>query len=312
MNKNSKIFVAGHRGLVGSAIVRSLKAAGYTNLLTVTHAELDLTDIGAVYAFFKKHEPEHVFLAAAKVAGIEGNLAQPVQMLMNNTLIQNNVLWSAHNFGVKKLLFLGSSCIYPRLCPQPIKEEYLLTSALEPSNEAYAIAKIAGVKLCQAFRRQYESNFVSVMPTNLYGVNDTYSPGCHVIPDLIRKFYQAKVSGQTKIVVWGDGTARREFLYSDDLARACVVVMEKYDEAEPINIGFGSDLAIRELACMIADTVGVDRNLLVFEASGPTGTPVKRLDSSKVMALGWKPVVSLANGLKIAYADFLKNHAAAK
>jgi GDP-L-fucose synthase len=207
-------------------------------------------------------------------------------------------------------MFFGSSCIYPRLSPQPIKEEYLLTSALEPSNEPYAIAKIAGLKLAQAFRRQYGDNFISVMPTNLYGVNDTYKPGCHVIPDLLRKFHQAKVTGQDQVTVWGDGTARREFLYADDLATACITVMEKYDEADPINIGFGSDVTIKELAHLVADVVGLERSKLVFETKGPVGTPVKFLDSSKVMALGWKPAVTLATGLPIAYSDFLKHHAA--
>lgn len=291
MNTNDSIFVAGHRGLVGSAIVRALKADGFANILTATHSEVDLANPEEVRNFLSKNRPAYVFLAAAKVAGIEGNMNEPVEMMISNLKIQNNVIQASHWFGVKKLLFLGSSCIYPKLCPQPIKEEYLLTSALEPSNECYALAKIAGLKLCQAFRKEYGHNFVSVMPTNLYGLNDTYRPGCHVIPDLIRKFYQAKVIGQETVQVWGDGMARREFLYCDDLARACVLVMQHYDMPEPINIGFGSDVTIKELAYLIADTVGF-KGPIVFSASGPVGTPVKFLDSSKIMALGFSRLSS--------------------
>jgi len=312
MNKNSKILVCGHKGLVGSALMRQLTAQGFTNLLSAPRSELDLTDIGQTVKFFLKHEPEYVFLAAAKVAGIEGNMKQPVSMLVTNLEIQLNVIETAHVTGVKKLMFFGSSCIYPKLCPQPIKEEYLMTGPLEPSNEFYALAKITGLKLCQAYRKQSGDNFISVMPTNLYGINDTYKPGCHVIPDLIRKFYQAKVSGQEHVHVWGDGTARREFLYSDDLATACVTVMENYNDEAPINIGYGTDVSIRELAELVADTVGLGRDQLVFDPKGVVGTPIKFVDSSKVMALGWKPSVTLEAGLKIAYADFLKNHATTK
>jgi GDP-L-fucose synthase len=310
MNKDSKIIVLGSNGLVGSALLRSLKVAGHTDLRYPTRDIVDLTDREATLKYFLEHQPEYVFLAAAKVAGIQGNMRQPVQMLMANLEIQNSVIWAAHHVKVKKLMFFGSSCIYPKYCPQPIKEEYLLTSPLEPSNEPYALAKIAGLKLCQAFRQQYNDNFISVMPTNLFGLNDTYRPGCHVIPDLIRKFYHAKVTGQPKVPVWGDGTARREFLYSDDLARACIAVMEKYDSPEPINIGYGTDVTIRELAEAVADTVGLERDRLTFDPKGVVGTPVKLLDSSKVFALGWKPLVSLGVGLRIAYADFMKNHAA--
>lgn len=309
MNKNSKILVLGGRGLVGSALVRALKLAEYTNILYPSRDDVDLMNIEQTVKFFLNNEPEYVFLAAAKVAGIEGNMKQPVQMLVTNMEIQLNVIETAHITGVKKLMFFGSSCIYPKMCPQPIKEEYLMTGPLEPSNEFYALAKIAGLKLCQAYRKECGDNFISVMPTNLYGLNDTYTPGCHVIPDLIRKFYQAKVTGQETVSVWGDGTARREFLFSDDLARACLVIMEKYDHESPINIGFGNDLTIRELAEKIADTVGLDRSQLVFQATGPVGTPVKRVDCSKVFGLGWQPSVDLETGLKISYADFLKNHA---
>lgn len=310
MNTNDRIFVAGHRGLVGSAIVRALTAEGYTNIITATHQEVDLTHPTETWRFIAEKRPHYIFLAAAKVGGIEGNMKQPVEMMLSNLHIQNNVIAAAHQHRVKKLLFLGSSCIYPKMCPQPIKEEYLLTSALEPSNECYALAKIAGLKLCQAYRSECGDNFVSVMPTNLYGINDTYRPGCHVIPDLIRKFYQAKVTGQPTVSVWGDGTARREFLYSDDLAKACVLVMQSYDMAEPINIGYGTDITIKELAYAVADAVGLQREQIVFSASGPVGTPVKFLDSSRIMALGWKPTIELVDGLKLAYADFLKNHAA--
>lgn len=309
MNKDAKILVTGHKGLVGSALMRSLKVAGYTNLIFGSRDVLDLTDLRQTLEFFMRNQPEYVFLAAARVAGIEGNMRQPVQMLLTNLQIQNNVIWCSHEIKVKKLMFFGSSCIYPKFCPQPIKEEYLLTSPLEPSNEPYAIAKIAGLKLCQAFRKQYGHNFISVMPTNLYGINDTYESGGHVIPDLIRKFYQAKVLGSESVPVMGDGTARREFLYSDDLARACVLAMEKYDDAEPINIGFGTDVPIRDLAEMVAKAVGFDPNKIVYDVSKPKGTPVKLLDSSKIMGLGWKPSVNLEIGLKIAYTDFLKNHA---
>lgn len=309
MNKDAKILVLGSGGLVGSALVRALQLAEYKNVVRPPRGYVDLAAPDQTRDYFALNHPDYVFLAAAKVAGIEGNLKQPVQMLLENLQIQNNVILAAHLAKVKKLMFFGSSCIYPKLCPQPIKEEYLLTSALEPSNEGYAIAKIAGLKLCQSFRRQYGDNFISVMPTNLYGINDTYTPGCHVIPDLIRKFYQAKVTGQVKVHVWGDGTARREFLYADDLANACLTVMERYDAEAPINIGYGSDVSIRQLAEAVADAVGLERSRLVFDPKGIVGTPIKLLDSSKVMALGWKPSKTLEAGLKIAYADFLKNHA---
>jgi GDP-L-fucose synthase len=304
MDKHARIFVAGSTGLVGSALVRLLKSERFWNISTSSHGSLDLTDRYETYRFFSLTSPEYVFLAAAKVAGIKGNMAEPVEMMLSNLSIQNNVLSAAHKYGVKKLMFFGSSCIYPKLCPQPIKEDYLLTSALEPSNECYALAKIAGLKLCQAYRREYGCNFVSVMPTNLYGPNDTYKEGGHVIPDLIRKFHQAKVTGQ-EVAVWGNGAARREFLFSDDLATACLRVMDAYDEPEPINIGYGEDVSIWCLAELIADTVGLERARVRFDVSGPTGTPVKLLDSSKLASLGWKPSVRLEDGLKIAYHDFL-------
>ena len=305
MKKDSRIFVAGHRGLVGSALMRALDAAGYTNIFGTSREQFDLMSVDETWELFQSFQPEYVFLAAARVAGIEGNMQYPAQMMEQNLRIQNNVISAAHDYKVKKLMFFGSSCIYPRLCPQPIKEEYLLTGPLEPTNEAYALAKIDGLKLCQAYRKQYGDNFISVMPTNLYGVGDRYEPGGHVIPDLIRKFHEARVKGQ-QASVWGDGSVRREFLYADDLAVACLRIMEDYDESEPINIGFGSDISIKELAYAIADTVGLGRNLVMFQRGGPTGTPVKLLDSSKIFALGWRPQVNLSVGLKVAYADFLK------
>jgi GDP-L-fucose synthase len=304
MKKDSRIYVAGSTGLVGSALCQALEAAAYTDVLGATHDQFDLMNLDETWELFRSYRPEYVFLAAAKVAGIEGNMKQPVQMMEQNLRIQNNVIAVAHEHKVKKLMFFGSSCIYPRLCPQPIKEEYLLTSPLEPSNEPYALAKIAGLKLCQAYRRQYGDNFISVMPTNLYGVNDTYRPGCHVIPDLIRKFHEAK-NLDRHATVWGDGSIRREFLCSDDLAQACLLIMEKYDGPEPINIGYGSDVTIKELAHAIAKVVGL-QGQIVFEPSGPTGTPIKLLDSSKIFSLGWKPKIDLATGLKLAYDDFLK------
>jgi GDP-L-fucose synthase len=306
MNKNVTIFVAGHNGLVGSAILRLLLKQDYL-CLTAEREELNLENHSETRAFFDDHNIDYVFLCAAKVAGIEGNMKEPVDMLLRNLKIQTNVIEAAHAAAVRKLLFFGSSCIYPRLCPQPIKEEYLLSGSLEPSNEPYAISKIVGLKLCQAYHKQHGDNFVSVMPTNLLGTGDNYQPGGHVIPELIRKFHVAK-SSQEEVIVWGDGTARREFLFSDDLASACLTVMNHYDSPEPINIGYGSDISIKELAEIVADTVGLERGRLIFKPTGPVGTPVKLLDSSKIMALGWKPTVNLADGLKIAYEDFLKNH----
>jgi GDP-L-fucose synthase len=304
MNKTDTIYVAGHTGLVGSAIARELIAQGF-HVATVDRHTVDLTSKAGVSAYFHAIEPDYVFLAAARVAGIAGNIAKPVAMLATNLKIELNVLEAAHDFGVKKLLFLGSSCIYPRLCPQPIKEEYLLTGPLELSNEGYALAKIAGIKLCQAYHQQFKDNFISVMPTNLYGPHDRYAEGGHVIPDMIRKFHAAKLNKHPTVLVWGNGTVRREFLYVDDLARACILAMQQYDQPEPINIGYGSDITIRELAGLIADIVGLPQDRILFDPSGPSGTPVKLLDSSKIRALGWEPKVGLATGLELAYADYL-------
>jgi GDP-L-fucose synthase len=307
MKKDARIFVAGSTGLVGSALVRVLEEEGYTNLITPPHGSLDLTDQRSTDYFFSDTSPEYVFLAAAQVAGIKGNMDSPVQMMTTNLAIQNNVLAASRTYGVKKLMFFGSSCIYPKLCPQPIKEDYLLTGPLEPSNECYALAKISGVKLCQAYQRQYGCNFISVMPTNLYGPNDTYKDGGHVIPDLIRKFHAAKCR-QELVVVWGDGSARREFLYSDDLARACLLIMRCYEGYEPVNVGCGVDISINELVRCIADTVGLDRSYIHFDTTGPVGTPRKMLDIWKLLSFGWKPKVGLEEGLRLAYQDYLKRY----
>jgi GDP-L-fucose synthase len=308
MEKNSRIFVAGHGGLVGKAIVKVLKEQGYENILTVSSLKVDLRDSREVGLFFAKHEPDYVFMAAALVRGIEGNMKIPADMIFDNLRIQMNLMrescFEEDGGGVKKLLFLGSSCIYPKMCQQPIKEEYLMTGPLEPSNEFYAIAKIAGVKMCQSLRRQYDYDAISVMPCNLYGPGDRYIGGGHVIPDLIRRFHAAK-NGYQPIICWGDGTARREFLYSEDLARACVVCMEKYSAEEPINIGVGHDITIHDLAHGLAEIVGIDHNRITWDTSKPAGTPRKVLDCTKIQALGWQPTMSMREGLKIAYADYL-------
>ena len=301
MEKDSKIYIAGHRGLVGSALVRKLTEMGYMNLIARTHAELDLTRQRDVEDFFDKERPEYVFLAAAKVGGILANNTYPAEFIYSNIVVQSNVIHSSYLFGVKKLLFLGSSCIYPRDCPQPMKEEYLLSGYLEPTNEPYAVAKIAGIKMCQSYNRQYGTNYISVMPTNLYGPNDNFDlQNAHVLPALIRKFHEAKVADQKEVVVWGTGSPRREFLYIEDLADACVFFMNNYNSSEIINIGVGKDISIRELALMVKEIVDYNGEL-VFDTSKPDGTPRKLLDVSKLSSLGWKAKTSLEEGIKKTY-----------
>lgn len=308
MDKQSKIHIAGHRGLAGSAIVRCLERQGYTNLIKRTSKELDLRDQNATQDFFLSEKPEYVFMAAAKVGGIQANNTLRADFLYENLAIAQNVIHSAYKSGVKKLLFLGSSCIYPKMAPQPLKEEYLLTGPLEPTNEPYAIAKIAGIKLCESYRMQYGANFISAMPTNLYGPNDNYHPTeSHVLPALIRRFHEAKVHEAPEVAIWGDGSPLREFLYSDDLAEALVLMMQEYDEAIFLNVGFGSDISIKELAETIAEVVGYEGNL-TFDSSKPNGTPKKLMDSSKLQSLGWEPKVALKQGIQMAYQDFLTKY----
>jgi len=304
VDKGAKIYVAGHRGLVGSAILRRLRVEGYENLVVRTRQELDLTDQRAVNRFFEEERPEYVFLAAAKVGGILANATYPGDFIRENLLIQTNVIDAAHRYGVKKLLFLGSSCIYPKFAPQPMKEEYLLTGPLEPTNEAYAVAKIAGIKMVQAYRRQYGFRGISLMPTNLYGPGDNFDlETSHVIPALLRKFHEAKEAGRKEVVVWGTGTPRREFLHVDDLADACIFLMRHYDEEEIINVGVGEDISIRELAELIARVVGFNGEI-VYDTSKPDGTPRKLLDVSRLFALGWRPRISLEEGLRQTYEWF--------
>ncbi|AFD09156.1 GDP-L-fucose synthase [Solitalea canadensis] len=305
MNKNSKIYVAGHRGMVGSAIYRKLQKEGYLNLITRTSSALDLRDSVAVAAFFKEEKPEFVFLAAAKVGGIVANNTYRADFIYENLCIQNNVIHQSYLNGVEKLMFLGSSCIYPKLAPQPLKEEYLLTGLLESTNEPYAIAKIAGIKMCEAYRAQYGCNFISVMPTNLYGPNDNYDlEKSHVLPALIRKFHEAKKNKQPEVEIWGTGSPKREFLFADDLADACYYLMQNYDGVDFLNIGTGHDLSIKELALLVKDIVGYEGEL-TFNTSKPDGTPRKLMDVSKLHSLGWKHTIELPEGIKLAYQDFL-------
>ncbi len=307
MKLEDKIFVAGHRGMVGSAICRRLKACGYAHTLVRTRSELDLIDRAAVRAFFENEKPTVVVDAAARVGGIVANNSYPVEFLLQNLAIQNNIIEAAADFGVEKLLFLGSSCIYPKLAPQPISEESLLTGPLEPTNEAYAIAKIAGIRLCQYYARQYGKNFLSAMPTNLYGPNDNFDlTSSHVLPALIRKVHEAKTSGADSVGVWGSGKPRREFLHADDLADACVFLLETYNSPEILNIGCGEDVTIRELAETICEVLGFGGEL-VFDSSKPDGTPRKLLDVSKMTTLGWKPKIPLREGIRSAYDWYLKN-----
>ena len=308
MHKESKIYVAGHRGLVGSAIVRNLEAKGFKNIICRTHKELDLTNQNEVRRFFEEEKPEYVFLAAAKVGGINANNTYPADFIYENLMIQNNVIKSAHDLKVKKLLFLGSTCIYPKMAPQPIKEDYLLTGALEETNEAYAVAKIAGLEMCKFFKRQYGDNFISCMPTNLYGPNDNFDlKNSHVLPALIRKFHEAKINNSETVEIWGTGTPLREFLYVDDMADACVFLMENYDGEQHVNIGTGEEVSIRQLAETVKEAVGFEGEL-VFNTNMPDGTPRKLTTVKKLNGLGWKHKVSLNQGIKMAYEWFLENY----
>ncbi len=305
MLKDSKIYVAGHRGMVGSAILRELRRQGYENIVVRSHSELDLTRQEEVERFLEQERPEYVFLAAAKVGGIAANDSAPADFMWENMLIEMNVIHAAWLCGCRKLEFLGSSCIYPRLAPQPLREDCLLTSALEPTNEAYALAKISGLKYCEYLNRQYGTDFISVMPTNLYGPNDNYHPEhSHVLPAMIRRFHEAKVAGLDSVTCWGDGSPLREFLYVDDLAELCVFLMNNYSGSEPVNAGTGKEVSIKELAQLVAKVVGFSGEIL-WDASRPNGTPRKLLDVSKATALGWRYKTELEDGIRLAYNDFL-------
>jgi len=309
VERNSKIYIAGHRGMVGSAIYRKLKKEGYNNIITRSSAELDLRIQSDVERFFEQEKPEYVFLAAAKVGGIVANNTYRADFLYENLQIQNNIIHSSYLNGVKKLMFLGSSCIYPKLAPQPLKEDYLLTGPLEPTNEPYAIAKIAGIKMCDAYRSQYGCNYISVMPTNLYGYNDNYHPqNSHVLPALIRRFHEAKMSGAPDVTIWGTGTPKREFLFADDLAEACFYLMQNYDEEGLVNIGTGEDISIKDLALLIKDIIGYEGKI-IFDTSKPDGTPRKLMDVSKLNSRGWHHKIELEEGIKLAYEDFLAHQA---
>lgn len=302
----SKIYIAGHRGMVGSSLVRNLTAKGFNNIITRTSTELDLRNQAAVNDFFATEKPAYVFLAAAKVGGIYANNTYRADFLYDNLMIEANIIHAAANEKVTKLMFLGSSCIYPKMAPQPLKEDYLLTGLLEETNEPYAIAKIAGIKLCEAYRSQYNCNFISVMPTNLYGIGDNYDlNNSHVLPALIRKMHEAKISNAKEVIVWGSGTPKREFLYADDLAEACTFLMDNYNDPQLVNIGTGIDLSIGDLAKTIQNIVGFEGNL-VFDSSKPDGTPRKLMDVSKLHQLGWKHTIELEQGINLAYQDFLK------
>lgn len=304
--RNAKIYVAGHRGMVGSALVRRLRAGGYANIVTRTHGELDLTEQSAVLSFMRQERPDYVFLAAAKVGGIYANNTFRAEFIYQNLMIEANVIHAAHSAGVERLMFLGSSCIYPRDCPQPIKEEYLLSGPLELTNEPYAVAKIAGIKLCESYNKQYGTQFVCVMPTNLYGPNDNYDlQNSHVLPALLRKAHEAKVAGAREVEVWGSGTPMREFLYVDDMADACLYLMENGASAGIFNVGTGNEVTIRELAEMIADIVGF-RGKVVFDAAKPDGTPRKLLDVSRMRDIGWRAQTPLHRGIEMTYASFAR------
>jgi GDP-L-fucose synthase len=308
MQTGSKIYVAGHRGMVGSAVTRALQKAGFTNIITRTSSELDLRNQQAVADFFAQEKPEYVFMAAARVGGIVANNTYRAEFIHDNLCIQNNIIHQSYVNGVKKMMFFGSSCIYPKMAPQPMKESYLLTGLLEHTNEPYAIAKIAGIKMVEAYRDQYNCNFVSVMPTNLYGINDNYHPqNSHVLPALIRKFHEAKVSGASHVEVWGTGSPMREFLFADDLADAALYLMQNYDGEQFVNIGCNSDLSIKDLALMIKDIIGFEGELK-FDSSKPDGTPKKLMDSSFLHSLGWQHKTSLQEGILLAYEDFLARH----
>jgi len=306
MDFTDKIYIGGHGGMVGGAIKRRLEQKGYSSLLLRTSAELDLRNQALVARFFREEQPAYVFLAAARVGGIVANNTYRAEFLYDNLMIESNIIHAAYQTGVQKLMFLGSSCIYPKLAPQPLKEEYLLTGPLELTNEPYAIAKIAGIKLCEAYRDQYGCNFISVMPTNLYGIGDNYHPkNSHVLPALIRRFHEAKEHGDSTVVVWGSGTPKREFLYADDLADACLFLMEQYNEKQMVNIGTGEDMSIGELAYLVREIVGFNGDIQ-FDTTKPDGTPRKLMDVSRLHALGWKHTTSLQEGIRKAYQDFLK------
>ncbi|HAR84284.1 MAG TPA: GDP-fucose synthetase [Clostridium sp.] len=308
MDRNAKIYVAGHKGLVGSAIVRNLKKRGYKNIITRTHGELDLKNQKAVEEFWREEEPEYVYLAAAKVGGILANDQYPADFIYENLMIQNNVIKAAHDFNAKKLLFLGSTCIYPKNAPQPIKEEYLLSGFLEPTNEAYAIAKIAGLEMCKFFKRQYGDNFISCMPTNLYGPYDNFDlKSSHVLPALIRKFHEAKEEGKPSVEVWGTGTPLREFLHVDDMADACIFLMENYNGQEHVNIGTGEEVSIKQLAETVKEIIGYKGQLL-FNSDKPDGTPRKLTDITKLHELGWKHSINLKEGIEDSYKWFKENY----
>jgi GDP-L-fucose synthase len=307
MKKDSKIYVAGHKGMVGSAIMRKLEELDYNNVITLSKSELDLTNAESVYRFFRDEEPEYVFLAAAKVGGILANNDFKADFIYDNLMIQSNIIKNSQKFGVKKLLFLGSSCIYPKMSPQPIKEEYLLTGTLEPTNDAYAIAKIAGIKMCQSFNQQYGTNFISVMPTNLFGPGDNYDlQTSHVLPALIRKFHEAKVNGKSEVIIWGSGKPMREFLYVDDLSEACIYLMLNHDGSEIVNIGTGEDISIQDLSYLIKEIIDFPGEI-VYDSSKPDGTLRKLLDVSKLHSLGWKHKTSLVDGIKKTYNDFISS-----
>ena len=311
MEKDAKIYIAGHRGMVGSAIYRKLEKEGYHNLVTRTSAEIDLRNQQQVADFFEQVKPEYVFLTAAKVGGIVANNTYRADFLYDNLQIQNNIIHSSYVNNVKKLLFLGSSCIYPKLAPQPLKEDYLLTGVLEPTNEPYAIAKIAGIKMCDAYRAQYGCNYISVMPTNLYGYNDNYHPqNSHVLPAMIRRFHEAKRDGAPVVTIWGTGSPLREFLFADDLAEACYYLMENFNEAGFVNIGSGKEIAVKDLALLIKRITGYTGDI-EFDTSKPDGTPRKLMDVSKLAAKGWKYKTELEDGIRLAYADYIEKHESA-
>ena len=306
MQKQDKIYIAGHRGMVGSAIMRRLQHDGFANVIVRSSSELDLRNQESVAKFFSDERPDYVFLAAAKVGGIVANNTYRAEFIYENLMIEANIIHYSYKSGVKKLMFLGSSCIYPKMAPQPLTEDSLLTGLLEETNEPYAIAKIAGIKMCDAYRSQYDCNFISVMPTNLYGPNDNYDlKSSHVLPALIRKFYEAKESGSSEVMVWGSGTPKREFLYADDLADACFFLMQTYNEPGLVNVGVGEDLSIKELAELVKEVTGYEGDI-IFDSSKPDGTPRKLMDVSKLHSKGWKHKISLQEGIQMAYADFLK------
>jgi len=303
MERNARIYVAGHSGLIGSAVVRKLKSMDYKNIITRTHKEMDLKERNKVAEFFKKEGPEYVFLAAARVGGIYANSTFPAEFIYENLMIQTNVIDLSYRYGVKKLLFLASSCIYPKTCKQPMREEYLLTGPIEPTNEAFGIAKLAGVKMCQAYNRQYGTHFVSIVPANAYGINDHFDEDGHVVASLIKNFHEAKVKGNESITIWGTGRPKREFFYADDLADACIFLMDQYNENEPINVGTGLDTSVAELAELVKRTVGFKGNIS-YDTTKPDGNPARLLDTSRITALGWKSKITLEEGLKMTYDWF--------